>query len=321
MSIRRQRIEGSLLASRYFVGKQLSINAGVASYEARDMKLGRSIVLKLPYRANGPTTPIAKRLMREAKAAARIDHPNVLASLDFGELADGTPYIITEGPVGENLRARIAREQQMAFRDLIDNMTQILSGLAASHEGGYTHGSLTSEQVHLASRPGCAPLAKLLGVGGEGDDNETPAVHPRRGGRRASSSASSSENPRIIPRAQPRNAGGKHDVVRTAVDPAPDIYACGALLFEMSTGKPATGDPSTLNTLRPGTPATFTRIVTRAMSADPMERFQSIVELHESLRLVVGFNNNAAPAPPMQPDPTLPDLDEWDDTTNERPLY
>lgn len=318
MSVRRQRIEGSLLASRYFVGKQLSINGGVASYEARDMKLGRSIVLKLPYRANGPAGPIAKRLMREAKAAARIDHPNVLASLDFGDLSDGTPYIVTEGPVGENLRARIAREQQMSFRDVADIMTQVLSGLAAAHEGGYTHGNLTSENIHLASRPGCTPLVKLLGVGGEGDDNETPAVHPRRGGRRGSSSASSSEHPRIIPRAQPR---GKHDVVRTAVDPAPDIYACGALLFEMTTGKPANGDPNALQAMRPGTPATLTRIVSRAMSADPMDRFPSIVELHESFRLVIGFNNNAPPPPPMEPNQTLPDLDEWDDTTNERPLY
>src|SRR5271170_5875896 len=106
-----------------------------------------------------------KRFHHEARAAGAIGHPNICEVYDLGTLEDGRPYLVMEKLVGRTLADRIKEEGGLPFDDVIDILTQVLSGLVAAHAKGILHRDIKPENVFLAERVGCAPVAKLLDFG------------------------------------------------------------------------------------------------------------------------------------------------------------
>jgi serine/threonine-protein kinase len=212
----------------------------------------------------------------EASIAARIRHPNVVRVLARGALPGGLPYLVTELLHGLDLADTLARARRLAPRRAVQIARSIASGLDAAHREGIVHRDLKPENVFLVHAPDGREIVKLLDFGASGSLGAlgTP-------GYRA---------PEIA-------RGGEGSV-------ASDIYALGVVLFEMLTGElpsdaASPGDPSSSTTSVPPLlgvrasaglelPASLDAALTRALAADPLDRFASMSELDQALEVVLG---------------------------------
>ena len=243
-------------------------------YRAHDLRLARDVALKV-IRGRLMTDEARGRFQREARAIAALSHPNVLAIHDVGD-AGGVPYLVTELLEGETLRARLRRGVPPAAR-AVSWATQIALGLAAAHGEGLVHRDLKPENIFVL-RDG---RVKILDFGlarpmpgspclRDGDPNTLPGLVVGTAGYLAPEQA----------RCQP------------AV-PASDLFALGAILFELLTGSRAyqrdtvvetlqavlEDDPPPPSTLRPGVPLWLDRVVARCLAKEPGDRFQSARDL------------------------------------------
>jgi serine/threonine protein kinase len=192
-------------------------------YRARDPRLGRDVAIKL---IAGPFAADASRVHRfeqEARAAGRLNHPNILAIHDAGN-SGGTPYLVTELLDGESLRARLERGAIPA-RKAVDVARQIAEGLAAAHDAGVVHRDVKPDNIFMTAEGRVKILdfgiAKLTLAG------ETGAVPGARTD--------------TVPGAVIGSAGymSPEQVRGEAVDERSDIFNVGTILYEMLTGRAA----------------------------------------------------------------------------------
>jgi eukaryotic-like serine/threonine-protein kinase len=116
-------------------------------YRARDTRLGRDVAVKVVSEALGDHGTVRDRFEREAKLAASVAHPNVVALHDVG-LHEGKPYFVTELLHGETLRERLAKSA-IPMATALDWASQMAKGLAAAHERGIVHRDLKPENVFI----------------------------------------------------------------------------------------------------------------------------------------------------------------------------
>jgi serine/threonine protein kinase len=163
-------------------------------YRARDSRLGRDVAIKVLPASSSADADRLQRFEQEARAAAALNHPNILALYDIGR-SDAGPYLVTELLEGETLRARLDRGA-MPARKAIEHAVHIARGLAAAHDRGIVHRDLKPENVFITT-DGHAKildfgLAKLVEaqpalVGGTRRSPRSPAAacwRPRRRRRR-----------------------------------------------------------------------------------------------------------------------------------------
>lgn len=122
-----------------------------AVYLARDLRLGRAVALKLPHTRHQLDKASRDRFLREARAAAALDHPNLCAVYEVGASADGRPFIAMALCAGETLKARIARIAPLPLAEVLNISEQIARGLTAMHAAGITHGDLKPGNLMLLS--------------------------------------------------------------------------------------------------------------------------------------------------------------------------
>ncbi|MCB9899673.1 MAG: PD40 domain-containing protein [Planctomycetes bacterium] len=251
---------------------------------ARDPKLDRKVALKLlpPELAEDPDR--RSRFLREARAAATLNHPNITTVYDVGEAA-GRDYIAQEYLEGRPLNELLA-ERRLPLAELADIAVPLADALEYAHERGVIHRDLKPGNVIVTTRG----HAKLLDFGlakvlrGEDD----PRPHDDQ-----STTLTLSGAVMGTPSAMsPEQALGK------PVDARADVFAFGALLYEMAAGKPAflgttvqetldkvlRGEPEPLGRVRRDLPSDFVRIVDKALRKDPAERYQGMAELAADLR-------------------------------------
>ena len=208
--IGRYRIEGVLGAG----------GMGVV-YAARDAALGRAVALKTIAAAVMQDEQAQKRFLREARAAASVNHPNVCQIYEVGE-ADGTPFIAMEMLEGEPLNARIGRGP-LPVREALDATLGILAALSALHRREIVHRDLKPQNVFMTPHG-----VKLLDFGlARSVDTEighTASLLTRPG--------TIMGTPRYM---APEQLRGEEADART------DLFAVAAILFEMLTGRPAFG--------------------------------------------------------------------------------
>jgi len=249
-------------------------------YRARDTKLKRDVAIKvLPeYWSRDPER--LHRFELEAQAAATLNHPNIVSIFHVGQY-DGSPYIVTELLHGETLRERI-RHGPMRLRETIDVGVDIAHGLAAAHDSGVVHRDLKPENIFV-TKDGRVKildfgLAKLNPAkSGSGDD---PTVtHP--------SNTSPGHVLGTVGYMSPEQVRGQ------AADARSDIFAAGAVLYEMLTGKRAfhkataaetmsailNEDPPALSQVAPSVPPGLQRIVSRCLAKSPEQRIQHATDL------------------------------------------
>lgn len=237
-------------------------------YRARDERLHRDVALKtLPARFANETSRLA-RFRQEARAAAALVHPNVLTIFDVGA-HEGIPYLVSEWLEGETLEARLGRGA-LPEREVMAIGPALARGLSAAHEKGIVHRDLKPANIFLCAGGACKildfGLAKLCEAMAEGDATQ-PGVLLGTAGYMA-----------------PEQVRG------LAVDKRADIFALGAVLFEMKTGTRAFGGASAVDrmsaTLRDEVPrqeGELGAIIARCLAKNPAERFQSANDLAFSL--------------------------------------
>ena len=249
-------------------------------YRARDTMLKRDVAIKvLPaYWAHDPDR--LRRFRLEAQAAAALNHPNIVSIFHVGQ-HDGSPYIVTELLEGETLRKRL-RLGPMRVQEVLEVGVNASRGLAAAHDAGIIHRDLKPDNLFIM-RDG---RVKILDFG-------LAKLEPGK---------ASSENSSTVTVRQETNPGHVLGTVgymspeqvrgRTA-DHRSDIFALGAILYEMVTGKrtfhEATSaetmtailkeDPPPIAQFAPDTPAGLQRVVKRCLEKDPEQRWYSAHDL------------------------------------------
>jgi serine/threonine protein kinase/tetratricopeptide (TPR) repeat protein len=238
-------------------------------YRARDTRLSRDVAVKvLPTLSAGSAEALA-RFENEARAVAALSHPNILAIHDFGR--DGeVSYCVTELLEGETLRERL-EASAIPPRKAVDYAQQIARGLAAAHDRGIVHRDLKPDNVFL-TRDG---LVKILDFGLAQHTREAP----RRGsGESLTESGTVVGTPGYM---APEQIRGK------VVDQRSDLFALGAILYEMLTGHRAFHGSSPIETMMSvlqdepsltagrGVPSVLAVIVAHILEKSPEDRFQS----------------------------------------------
>src|SRR5215471_7277719 len=246
-------------------------------YRARDTRLKRVVAIKvLPqFVSNDPDR--LRRFEYEAQAAAALNHPNIVGVFQLGTY-QGMPYMVLELLEGQNLR-ELLRAGALPVRKVADYGGQIAHGLAAAHEKGIVHRDLKPENLFL-TKDGRVKildfgLAKLMQPAG---DSDAPALTERT-------------EPGMVMGTvgymAPEQVRGRR------ADHRADIFAFGAILYEMLTGQRAfrratsaetmssilNEEPQHISQIVPTLPATLQRVVQRCLEKNPERRFQSASDL------------------------------------------
>jgi serine/threonine-protein kinase len=247
-------------------------------YRAKDTRLGREVAVKVLPESLGRSPDALKRFHREARAVAALSHSHILGIHDVGE-SDGTVYAVMELLEGETLRGRLSASA-IPPRKAVEYALQIARGLAAAHDRGIVHRDLKPENVFLTKEG----VVKILDFG--------LAMLTARPSQEAdlSQSPTAGTQPGIVLGTpgymSPEQVRGR------AVDHRTDLFALGAILFEMLTGRrafhggsPAESmlavlqeDPVTRNTGAQIAPE-LSRIVAHCLEKEPGERFQNARDL------------------------------------------
>ncbi len=275
---------GTLLSAKYRLDRVLGVGGMGTVYAAENVAIGRPVAVKVLAATYANHPHALARFAREARAAARIGHPNIVDVLDMGSTDDGLPYIVLERLEGQDLHARLSRTGPLDPALAVDTACQVLSGLGAAHAAGIVHRDLKPENVFLTPRGSRLDFVKILdfGVAKFHDALEASAVRMTRDGT-------------IL--GTPGYMSPEQAVGSTAVDARSDLYSVGVLLYEMLSGELpypgqnynevivaiAMSDPRALREIAPQVPVGLASIVARAMSRAPADRFQTAAEFKDAL--------------------------------------
>src|SRR5580658_2257585 len=263
-------------------------------YRAKDTRLGREVALKILPESFACETDRLRRFEQEARAVAALNHPNILAIHDIGQ-HEGSPFLVSELLEGESLRAMLDRGA-LPQRKTIEYGVQIAHGLAAAHEKGIVHRDLKPENIFVTKDGrikildfGLAKLAQKTGA----DTDEvtlTNAQHTALGVVMGTASYMAPEQVR-----------------GETADPRSDIFAFGAVLYEMLSGARAfrrdtaaetmtavlKDDPPELSDAGRLVSSALERIVRRCLEKNPEQRFQSARDLSFALSALSGTETSA----------------------------
>src|SRR3954453_11926120 len=244
-------------------------------YRARDTRLNRDVAIKILPASFSADPDGLQRFAQESRAAAALNHPNILSIYDIGE-DRGAPYVVSELLEGESLRERL-RAGPLSSRKAPDYAQQFAKGLAAAHDKGIVHRDLKPENLFITSDG----RAKILDFGlpkfphpetSLTDDAPTMQVATEAGTVMGTAGYMSPEQVRGKP-----------------TDGRSDIFAFGAILYEMLSGKRAfhgdsaadimstilKEDPPELSETNRNISPALERIVRHCLEKNPAERFQS----------------------------------------------
>jgi eukaryotic-like serine/threonine-protein kinase len=270
-------------------------------YRARDTRLDRTAAIKiLP--AHLSDSPEAKqRFDREARAISSLNHPNICTLYDVGQ-QNGTDYLVMEFLEGETLAARLA-EGSLPPQQVMKYGIEICEGLERAHRIGVTHRDLKPGNIMLTKTG-----AKLMDFG------LAKAVSP-------SNSSSPGLAQTLADPSRPLTAQGMvvgtfqymapEQVEGKGTDARSDVFALGAVLYEMITGKRAfegktaastiaailAAEPIAASSIQPMTPPALEHLIKTCLAKDPDERFQSVHDAKLQLKWIAEGGCQVTPLP------------------------
>ncbi len=264
-------VTGHLLDGRYRIGRRIARGGMASVYEALDLRLDRTCAVKIMHHGLGDDVAFSERFKREARAAARLNHPHVVNVFDQGddpELDGGTLYLVMELVAGHTLRDVIRDEAPMQPARALALMEPIVSALAMAHRSGLIHRDIKPENVliadaHSGGRVKVADFGLAKAVSADTQHTATGGV--------------------IIGTV---SYLAPELVVDGTSDARADVYAAGVVLYELLTGeKPHAGespiavaykhvheDVPPPSRLAPGVPAYVDALVARATARDRAQR-------------------------------------------------
>src|SRR6201993_220892 len=196
-------------------------------YRARDPRLGRDVAIKVLPSSFSSDKDRLQRFAQEARAAAALNHPNILSIFDIGD-DQGTPYVVSELLEGETLRARLAKAP-IPLRKAINYALQVARGLAAAHEKGIVHRDLKPENLFVTKDD----RVKILDFGLAKLTQPNAELATLQGGDAESAQTESGMILGTVGYMAPEQVNGK------AVDSRADVFAFGAVLYELLAGQRA----------------------------------------------------------------------------------
>lgn len=262
------------LSERYVIERELGAGGMATVWLAQDLKHDRQVAIKVlhPHLA---AVLGAERFLKEIRTTAHLQHPHILPLFDSGEAA-GLLYYVMPYVDGESLRERIVRERQLPVADAVRIAVEVASALDYAHRRGVIHRDVKPENILL--QDGRAVVADF-GI----------AMAPNRGDYRITETGICLGTPAYM---SPEQALGER-----VLDARSDVYAMGALLYEMLTGAPPfsgegaqaivakviTHTPAPPSRARKNVPPYVDAAVLKALQKKPSDRFSSAGELQKAL--------------------------------------
>ncbi len=271
--------------SHYRILQKLAAGGMGEVYVAEDTHLGRRVAIKFPV-LDDSGIENRGRFLGEARAASRLDHPNIAHIYDYGEAPDGRPFLVMELVRGTTLRDVLKGGALTAVRS-IGIVDGVLRALREAHRNGLVHRDIKPSNVMLTG----TNEVKVLDFGLAKEIPDDLSSQPSQ----AVTSPMCHTQPGALPGTpaymSPEQARGKR------LDSRSDLFSAGLLLYECLTGRPAFSgytprevleqavhaDPPPPSSLTPGIPATLDRIVAKALAKDPAQRYQSADDMMADL--------------------------------------
>jgi serine/threonine protein kinase len=281
---------GARIAERYELIKQIGEGGMGAVWNARHLALDAPVAIKFVRVDGSDPDRFHARFAREAKLAASVRHRNVVSITDYGRLPDGSAFMVMDYLEGEAL-SRYLRVRPPAA-EMVYLVELTTRGLVAVHDAGIVHRDLKPENIFLV-RDATGVYPKLIDFG--------ISKHMRPEGERRSAVTTTDGaivgTPAYM---SPEQARGLTDL-----DQRTDIYSMGVILYEGLAGflpydSPYVGDlilaivmggAKTLHEIRPDLDTRLCDVVTKAMSPDPANRYQSARELLQALSVVAPISD------------------------------
>jgi len=280
-------------------------------YRARDARLNRDVAIKILPASFSRDPDRLQRFAQESRAAAALSHPNILSIYDIGE-ANGAPYVVSELLEGATLRDRL-RDGALSSRKAIDFAAQIASGLAAAHEKGIVHRDLKPENIFITNEG----RAKILDFGLAKFTRPEVDASGNEPTQQVATDAGTVMG--TVGYMSPEQVRGK------AADSRSDIFAFGAILYEMLSGKRAFHGDSSADTMssilkedppdlaetnRNVSPA-LERIVRHCLEKNPEQRFQSAQDVAFALESLNGVSSSRTMTDALPLTSGRPKTREW----------
>lgn len=283
-----------VLDGRYALEALVGSGGMADVYRAKDQLLERTVAVKILHQQYENDTEFITRFQREAKAAARITHPNIVNVYDVG-VAEGRHYIVMEYVPGRTLKERIKEEGPVPVPQALQIARQIAGALAQAHANNLVHCDIKPHNI-LVMPDGNVKVADF-------------------GIARAVTESTMTYNDNIMGSVHyfsPEQARG------TMITPKSDVYSLGVLLYEMLSGRiPFDGntavsiarkhleeDPQPLHMIAPGIPPVVEALVTRMMAKDPAQRPDSSMLVQDIVRAEQMMRSDTEALPAFDPDAT-----------------
>jgi len=263
------------LADRYRLERELGAGGMATVFLAHDLRHDRDVAIKVLHPDLGAALG-GERFLNEIKTTAKLQHPHILPLIDSGE-ADGLLFYVMPVVTGETLRTRLTRERQLPIPEAVRIAREVASALDYAHRQGVVHRDVKPENILL--HDGSALVA---------DFGIALAVQTA-GGQRMTQTGLSLGTPQYM---SPEQAMGEK-----TIDARSDVYALGAVTYEMLAGDPPfagssvqaivarvlTEKPTPLSTLRDTVPAGLEAAVLQALAKLPADRFPTAAEFATAL--------------------------------------
>jgi serine/threonine-protein kinase len=291
---------GKVIGGRFRVEELIGHGGMGKVYRARHLALERSVVLKMLRAQLVDDATLVGRFEREAKAASRLNHPNVIQVLDYGRAEDGTLYIVMEHVPGRDLRVILRDEWPLGEERLCNIMAQVCAALSEAHANNVIHRDLKPENIMVEPRRDTYEHVKVLDFGiAKILDSDMPGLtrHDVVCG-----------TPQYM---APEQATG------SALDQRCDIYAVGVILYQMATGHLPFDGNNSMEVLnrhvheaplpprkrQPDAPISeeMERLILRSLSKDAAGRPQTAELFREELLAVPGKVRARITAPRLTP--------------------